>query len=184
MTAMTARENSYSFAELCQVLGKNSFFVRNLLRTLELPHDGKSGSYPQTYVRFLEKVVALRAFSVPLKTIRDLFEIEKKALHLLHLDSLSSSQTWYLEECCRESRSERCLLLTGYDVGFPVTAGVVQSHLNFNQKEVELFHGSEMGEDVRRVLELYIKLEQEVQAQVKRESRVLKEALSWAERVF
>jgi len=56
--------------------------------------------------------------------------------------------------------------------------------LNFREKEPELFAGTEMGEDVRRVLKLYVKLLLRVDKRVRSETPVMEDALAWSELAF
>lgn len=180
-------DNTYSFTELCAALGKSRIYIRNLQRSLELPVVRNRERYASVYLRLLEKAVSLRAFSVSTDRIQELFETEKKILRLLHIDSLSQSQTWYLEGCNSASQSENCLLLTGFDLGFPLSAdgaGHVQHHLDFSERDPELFTGAEMGEDVRIVLEKYAGLVVDVRTRVEQERPVLRDALAWAGEVF
>jgi hypothetical protein len=180
-------DNTYSFADLCRALGKSGFYIYNLQRALGIPVMRDGGHYSAAYLRFMEKAVSLRAFSVSNDKIQELFELEKKILRLLHIDSLSQSETWYLEGCNGFPYSEKCLLLTGFDLGFPLTAdgsGHVQHHLDFSERDPELFSGAEMGEDVRIVLEKYTRLVTDVRERVEQETPVLRDALAWAGEVF
>lgn len=179
--------DDYTYNDMCTAVGKSRLYVRNLVRALGLPIAMNGEGYSREYVRFLEKAVSLRAFSVSVQRIVDLLEIEKKILRLLHIDSLSQSMIWYLDGCCRESESRNCLLLTGYDIGFsadPKAPGHVQHHLDFSPRDPELFTGAEMGEDVRRVLEKYHELVEDVRKRVEQETPVLRDALSWAGDAF
>lgn len=174
----------YTFSELCHTVGKNRVYVRHLQRQLDLFIPPAECGYSEAYAYFVQKIVALRTFSVPLSLIRELFGKEKRLLELLHFDTISESPTWYLESCIGTGNTESRLLLTGHELGFPVTAGVIQANLNFRETDRELFSGAEMGEDVRSVLGLYLELVGQVRAVVARESRVLRDALSWEEGAF
>ena len=178
---MEVRGERYSFGDVCAALGKGPLYVRSLQRELTLPGRGQNGIYSAGYLCFLEKVVSLRAFSVPIDKIAELFEMEKKALHLLHIDSFAEGNCWYLDACVNSGPSDWCLFLTGVDLGFPIAEGIVQSHLNFRPRERELFHGSEMGEDVRRVLEGCLRLQDDILSRVRKEAPVIRDALGWAE---
>lgn len=171
----------YSFGDVCAALGKSSLYVRCLQRDMGLPVRGRDGVYSAGYLRFIEKIVALRAFAVPMDKIAELFQMEKKALQLLHIDSICDSDCWYLDGCISTGPGERCLFLTGVDLGFPIAEGVVQSHLNFRRREAELFHGAEMGEDVRRVLTACLGLQADILSRVRKEAPVIRDALAWAE---
>ncbi len=180
-------EDAYSFTELCRALGKSGFYIFNLQRALGLPVLRGGGRYSPAYLRFMEKAVSLRAFSVSADKILELLEMEKKILRLLHIDSLSRSETWYFEGCNGYPYSEKCLLLTGFDLGFPISAdgaAHVQHHLDFSERDPELFSGAEMGEDVRIVLEKYAGLVADIRERVEQETPVLRDALTWAGEVF
>lgn len=199
---MSSSTAAYSFSDICDALGKSPFYVRNLQKTLGLPlPDGRkdekkkrrprgkkmdqlSGGYCPRYLTFLEKVVAMRAFNVPLARIAELFELEKKILVLLHLDGLYNSDTWYFGAAGSRELTDGHLLLTGHDLGFPLVDGAIQHNLDFAEREAELFNGEEMGEDVRRVLTKYHAMLQEIQSMIRREQPVLRNALDWAEAMW
>ena len=179
--------DTYSFAELCRALGKSGFYVHNLQRALGLPVVRGGGRYSPAYLRLMEKAVSLRAFSVSADRILELFETEKKILRLLHIDSLSRSDTWYLGGCNGVPYSEKCLLLTGFDLGCSISAdgaGHVQHHLDFSERDPELFSGAEMGEDVRIILDKYAGLVADIRTRVEQERPVLRDALAWAGEAF
>jgi len=117
---------SLTFSELCQTCGKSQVYVRNLLTSLGLPAPAKDSRYSSAYARFIQTIIALRTFSVPLGEIADLFAKEQIVLRLLKIDGLGVSPTWYLDQCDNnKGRKERRLLLTGYDVGFPIDSKVI-----------------------------------------------------------
>ncbi len=170
----------YTFAELCRLLGKDTLYIRNLQRGLGLPIE--ADGYGEPYLRFMDKVVALRTFSVPMDRIRGLLDVEKKVLTLLHVDSLERTDTWFMESCCKPLRPGHCLLLSGYDIGFPIAShetGQLQHNLDFNQKDAELFSGAEMGEDIRRILRSYVQDLEAIRTTVEKEQTVLESALDW-----
>ena len=175
---------TYSFNELCEILGKDPLYIQNIQKHMGLPANGRKASYSENYLLLLEKVIALRTFSVPLDTISELFETEKKILSLLHFDSISLNEIWYLDFCDNDELSETCLRLTGYDLGFSINKGHIQHNLDFGIKDKELFKGSEMGEDVRKVLAKYNKIYADIRQRVEKEEAILKNALSWAARLF
>lgn len=181
-----AQENGrFPFYRLCKMLGKPSGYVRVLQSALQLYLPRKGEGYTNAYAAFLERVVSLRAFSVAVEDICDLFGKEKKILELLHVDSIANSPTWYLDACDNEQpHTERHLLLTGYDLGFPLGSDVIQSNLDFGRRDDELFTRHEMGEDIRRMLRLYLKLLMRVRERVTQEKPVLERALFWSEEAF
>ena len=177
---------NYTFSQVCKAAGKDPFYIKNIQRALDLPIPEKNESYSKSYVEFLTTIISLRAFSVPLKKITELFELEKKILVLLHVDALTDSKTWYLDACGRNNNSghpENQLLLTEYDLGFPVTAEHVQHNLDFGERDKELFKGIEMGEDVRNVLSKYLDMVHEIRKKMRQEEIVLVNALDWAEKI-
>ncbi|MDA0576791.1 MAG: hypothetical protein O3B24_01695 [Verrucomicrobia bacterium] len=170
---------TYTLNELAVAVGKSVPYIRQLQAQLKVSAQRRPEAYPEAYVHFLRRVVALRMFQVPLDDIAELFEKEKKALELLHFDAMSQSPFWYLAAGDGTTRTDRHLLLTGHDLGFPVASGAIQCNLDFRERSRELFVGHEMGEDVRRVLDLYLKLLRKVDERVRTERPVLLEALAW-----
>jgi hypothetical protein len=179
--------NGLKFGELCQMVGKDAVVVRNIQKQLHLHIPKKDGAYPQSYALFLEKVISLRAFHVPLEAIRDLFEVEKKLLCLLHVDSLTSSPTWYLDDCtslgAEEPQADR-LLLSGHRLGFAPDTDSVQPTLDFGERHPELFTGNEMGENIGQVLRKYLALLHGIRERIEQEKPILENAMYWVERVF
>jgi hypothetical protein len=111
-----------------------------------------------------------------------LWQLEKKLLTLLHVDSIGSP-TWFLDSCGLTKNKQRRLLLTNYDIGMDLRAQVLQLGLNFTLASPELFDGKEMGEDAMRVLGQYLKLASRIQEQVSAEVPLLKNAARWAVRL-
>ena len=171
------------FRNLCHALGKSYVYVRNLQTRLGLPIPGKGEEYPAAYSIFLKTIIALRSFSVPLDDILALLETEKKLLILLKVDTLTSSQTWFLDACGSCATSTQRLLLTNHDIGHAITPAGIQFNLDFSVRQPELFSGAEMGENVRRVLNLYRKWRNRVLDRVRAEEPVLQHALAWAENI-
>ena len=100
----------------------------------------------------------------------------KKLLTLLNVDSTGSA-TWFLDACGRTSHRSRRLLLSNHDLGVPLTSHILQPGLNFRASLPELFAGREMGEDVLRVLEKYLKALGAVHREVINELPQLRAAL-------
>ena len=172
------------FSEVCEALGKPYTYVRQVQSRLDLPCLDRDG-YSEGYVAFLNSVVALRTFGVSLDDIGEALETEKKILRLLHVDTMSSSPTWYLDFCALpENGDGDRLLLTRYNVRQAVTQDGIQFHLDFGPRDPELFSGPEMGEDVKRLISLYRRQIEKIREKVRAEEPVLKEALEWAARVF
>ena len=113
-----------TFPELCQACGKSQGYVRNLLTNLGLPalrslgEEGpapaKDSRYSSAYARFIQTIIALRTFSVPLGEIADLFTKEQIVLRLLKVDALGASSTWYLDQCDNKGHKDRRLLPVSY----------------------------------------------------------------------
>lgn len=177
-------ETTHSFNEFCKQLGKNPLYVRSLQADLNLHIPSKLDGYSASYGVFMRKVVSLRTFSIPVDMIGDCLTKEIKILTLLHMDTLSTSPTWYLDACLDLSGGANKLLLTGYDLGFPVSDGAIQCNLDFGRRDTELFEGREMGEDVRRVLRNYVKLVDDIKKRAYTEMSVLENALVWLEQAF
>ena len=170
-----------SFYELCKRLRKPTGYIRLLQQKLGLHTPVNGEGYGPGYLAFLRTVVVLRTFSVSMDDIRELFEMEKKLLVLLKVDSLTSSKTWYVDACAAGGASEKRLLLTHYDIGQSVTPNGVQFHLDFSGASRELFADHEMGADARRVLARCGELRERIVAQVKSEEAVLEDALVWSD---
>lgn len=175
-----------SFAEVCGVLGREPTYVRGLQRSFDLHIPDRDGGYSAAYAAFMGKVVRLRALHVPQESMKNLWETEKKLLSLLHVDGLTGSPTWYLDACgCSDGKlAPDMLLLSGYRMGFPIAAKVVQPSLDFGMRKTELFGGQEMGEDMGMVLDRYREQLAVVLDRVSAERRVLEEALSWARTIL
>ena len=173
-----------SFRQLCEALHKGPVYIRRLQSDLGLHVARRGQSYSTSYFNFMKKIVALRTFNVRVADIVDLFQKECKILELLHVDSISNSPTWYLDACDGNGYAPGRLLLTGYDLGFPLKRGDIQWNLDFRQRDAELFAGIEMGEDVRRVIDLYVERVDAVRSRITLEVPVLVRALTWSERAF
>lgn len=175
----------YSFHELCRELGKPPQLIRNIQTGLGLHLPDKAMGYSDAYANFLRQVICLRTFSVPMEDVHDLLRKELKILTLLNADSITDSPTWYLDSCPPEPQNgPGRLLLTGYDLGFPIESGAIQSNLDFRGRQPELFASHEMGEDIRNVVGLYLKALDRVRQRVRLEKPLIERALYWSEQVF
>jgi hypothetical protein len=172
----------YSFSQLCRKMGRSPHFIRSLQAKFGLIILKDTEGYSHSYRVFLETIIILRAFSVPLEDIVDLFEAEKRILRFLRVDTLTMSPTWYLDQCGRNDESVNRLLLTNQDLGGSITEGGVQFHLDFRGAHGELFSGAEMGQDARRVMAAYETRLEKVRGRVKTEEVVLRRALAWSAR--
>ena len=171
-----------TFSQLCRKMGRSPHYIRNLQTKLGLYIPKDSEGYPSAYRVFLETVIILRAFSVPMEDIAELFEAEKRILRFLRADTLTMSPTWYLDQCGRNEDGANRLLLTNQDLGGSITEGGVQFHLDFRGAHGELFSGAEMGQDARRVMAAYETRLEKVRGRVKTEEVVLRRALAWSAR--
>jgi len=147
----------------------------------ELPV-GKGTCYSNSYLAFLHIVAYLRMLNVSEENLIKLWQLEKKLLTLLHVDSIGSP-TWFLDSCGLTKHKQRRLMLTNHDMGMDLRSQVLQLGLNFPQTTPELFDGREMGEDAFRVLGQYLKLASRIQEQVSAEVPLLKNAARWAVRL-
>lgn len=172
-------ERRMDFAALCKRLGKSAPYIRTLQvrLTLPIPDDGR---YSESYEKFMRGLVSLRTLSVPFEEIGALLALEKKLLQLLNIDTLEPSHTWFLDGYRSPSASDSCLLITGYDLSGLIHSGGVQSQLDFSGRKAELFSGSEMGEDARRVYDLWLERVQAIRARVRTEVPILRYSLLWA----
>lgn len=177
-------KSAFSFRQYCAALRKPPAYVRALQSQMGLYSPTSRENYSLAYLRFMEQIVALRTFNVPVRDIADLFTTEVRILEMLHFHTLNPSKTWYLDACNGGRRSVNSLLLTGYELGFPLTGEVIQSNLNFSKDSRELFSGREMGEDVRRALDLYLSRLADIREKVRMETDVLRQALAWSREAF
>lgn len=171
-----------TFSRLCRKLGRSPHYLRNLQSKLDLHIPKGNETYAPAYRSFLETVIILRAFSVPLEDIAELFEAEKRVLRFLRVDTLTASPTWYLDQCGRNGEGSNRLLLTNHDLEGSISDGGVQFHLDFRGSGGELFSGAEMGQDARRVLGAYEARLEKVRDRVKAEELILRRALAWSSR--
>ena len=170
----------HTLADLARALHRSAVYLHGIQARFELPPFDGDG-YSTAYLELLRTLVYLRTLSIPEETLRDLWHIEKKLLQLLHADS-TGSPTWFLDSCGQTTHPERRLLLTNYDLGVPLTGGEVQTGLNFADSLPELFAGKEMGEDVLRVLNDYLKLHARILDAIQSELPLLRAATRWAAR--
>jgi hypothetical protein len=153
-------------------------YLHGLMTRFELPLPG-AGDYPASYQAFLGRLVYLRVMNVSEDSLRDLWSLEKKLLRLLHADTTGSS-TWYLDACGQANHPRRRLLLSNFDMGVELDTQSLQPGLNFAAAPVELFPGTEMGEDALRLLSEVQALTQQIKEGVRREMPVVKAAMHWA----
>ncbi|MGD9745037.1 MAG: hypothetical protein AB7I98_00060 [Verrucomicrobiales bacterium] len=170
----------HTLADLAKVLNRSAVYVSSLQSRFELPVFPADG-YSDAYFAFLRGVCRLRTLAVSEETLRDLWQIEKKLLQLVHVDS-TGSPTWLIDSCGATTTPSRRLLLSNFDMGVVIQAKEVQLGLNFATTSPELFKGHEMGEDAVRVLNDYRKAYARILAQVKSERENVREVLAWSNR--
>ncbi len=71
----------------------------------ELP-SGKGNCYSNAYLAFLRIVGYLRMLNVSEENLIKLWQLEKKLLTLLHVDSIGSP-TWFLDSCGLTKNKQR-----------------------------------------------------------------------------
>lgn len=181
-TGLESRVERLTFSQLCRKMGRSPHYLRNIQIKLGLYVPKDTEGYSLSYLHFLETIIILRAFSVTMEDIAELFEAEKRILRFLRVDTLTLSPTWYLDQCGRSEESVNRLLLTNQDLGGSITDGGVQFHLDFRGLHGELFTGAEMGQDAKRVMAAYDTRVEKVKSRVKTEEVVLRRALAWSAR--
>lgn len=173
--------SGHTFADLAKALNRATVYVSGLQLRFELPVL-EGGGYSDAYQTFLQNVVHLRTLGIAEDRLRELWDIEKKLLQLLHADT-TGSPTWFLDSCGASTNPKQRLLLTNHDVGVVVHGTGLQLGLNFADTTPELFAGKEMGEDALRVLQDYRKLYGRICADIKTELPHVREAVAWARRL-
>lgn len=168
-----------TLSELSKKTGKTPQFLMNLQSQYELT---KTKAFSAGYAVLLGKLVGLILCSVAQKDIKLLLAREKKLLELLKADSLYGTETWFEDLCVKGSGPTR-LLLSGFDLGHPVNADVIQTALDFSTREGELFSSREMGADALRALKLYVEIYTSVFDRMRSERRVLASSLMWVRQV-
>lgn len=168
----------HTFGAMATALNRPTVYLSGLQTRFELPVLA-GPAYPDTYLACLRTLTALRTFGIPEETLRDLWHLEKKLLHLLHVDS-TGSRTWFLDSCGATTHPERRLLLSDYDLGVPLDAGEIQTGLNFADALPELFAGQEMGEDALRVLRECLEMRARIRTDVAAELPHVRAATKWA----
>ena len=170
----------HTFGDMAKALNRAPVYLHGLQARFELPVSG-GAAYSDAYLAFLRAVVALRTLNVAEDALLDLWQLEKKLLQLLHVDS-TGSKTWFLDACGATTHPKRRLLLTNYDLGVEVPTKALQLGLNFAAALPELFAGKAMGEDALRVLNEYLKLYTRTRTDLATELPLVRGAVRWADR--
>ena len=168
----------HTLGDMAKALNRATVYLSGLQKRFELPVFA-GAAYSPAYVAFLRALIDRRTFDIAEDTLRDLWQLEKKLLQLLHVDS-TGSRTWFLDSCGATTHSERRLLLTNHDLGVPLTGGEIQTGLNFANSLPELFDGQEMGEDALRVLRQILNLRAHILADIATELPHVRAAVKWA----
>jgi hypothetical protein len=171
----------HTLGEMAKVLNRSAVCLHGLQDRFDLPKF-EGATYSDAYLAFLRTLVFMRILNVSEGLLRELWNLEKKLLQLLHVDS-TGSPTWFLDACGRTTHLRRRLLLTNHDMGVALPSRSVQLGLNFATRLPELFAGKEMGEDALRLLGKYLKLYPQIQALVFTEVPLVRDAVNWSARV-
>ena len=170
----------HTLAELAAALNRPPVYISGVQKRFELPVVKGTG-YAEAYLAFLRTVVGLRMHNISEDTLRELWELEKKLLQLLHEDSTGSA-TWFLDHCGPVTHRARRLLLSNYDLGVALDSRALQPGLDFADRPPELFAGKEMGEDALRVLDECVKLTLHVRDGARSELAGVRRAAQWVAR--
>ena len=173
----------HTLGDMTKAVNRSAVYLHGVQARFELPVFEGAG-YADAYLAFLRTVVFLRVLNVPEESLRTLWRLEKKLLHLLNMDAAATgSPTWFLDACGQTTHARRRLLLTNHDLGVDLPSGTLQLGLNFATELPELFAGKAMGEDALRVLGEYLKLYARIQADVSAEVPLVRAATRWAVRL-
>ncbi len=151
-----------TLGDMAKALNRSPLVVRGLQERFELPVLA-GAAYAPAYLACLRRLVLLRVLGIAEERLRELWHLEKKLLHLLHVDS-AGSPTWFLDACEATANPERRLLLTHYDLGRDLSQSGLQLGLNFSRTSGELFSHADMGEDALRILNRCLELQARIQA--------------------
>ena len=171
----------YTLVDLASALNRPVVVVTSLQHRFGLPSFG-GAAYSDAYLAFLRTVVYLRTLGIAEERLLRLWQLEKRLLQLLHVDS-TGSKTWFLDSCGAITRRDHRLLLSNYDIGIAIPGHALQLGLNFATAMPELFAGTEMGEDSLRVLNQIIPLYTSVCTDVAAELPQLRKTVKWATRL-
>jgi hypothetical protein len=161
---------------MAEGLGRPAVWVAGVQKRFALP---VRESYPEGYESFLRKIIHLRVLGVAEETLRGFWAVERKLIEVLHLDP-QSSPTWMVDACAFAADTDRRLLLSNIDLGFPLPATDLQIGLNFAATSHELFDGRDMGEDALRLISDYRTCLSAIRSTVASERPLLKEAIKWS----
>ncbi len=172
---------TFTLAEIAAGLGRDRVHLLGWIKRFELP-PARGKGYPEIYRSFFRQVVFLRLAQIPEEKIAELWTLEHKLMNLLHADT-TSSPTWMIDGHAMAGNDSRRLFLSRFDLGTDLQSACVQPGLDFSPAPAELFGGRDMGEDVLRLLDLYLAELKPVLATVAAQSALLAEAARWAGRM-
>jgi hypothetical protein len=179
---------SFSHNQLCAALGKPSLYVHNIQKYFSLPVLKADEKYSEGHKMFLERIINLKTLGVSSDDIVKLLVLEKTILHLLQIDSLNESPTWYLDHCSDRYLKRNkpfVLMLTDFELEDSPLGQSMQGSLDFAEAHPkELFKAADMGEDINRAIEKYRELEGRILAIVDREVGVTQKATDWAKSIL
>jgi hypothetical protein len=161
--------------ELAEAVGKSAPYVMTLQKKFGL---ATCKTYSAGHALLISKLLYLTVCSVPVKDIQELLKSERRLLELLKVHSLHDRPDWFESLCTMKAGPTR-LLLSGHDIGYHLTDNMVQTGLDFNPRDKELFEDREMGSDALVGLQLYRENLEKVRERVKREVPVMEDALHW-----
>ena len=153
-----------TLGDIAKALNRSPLVIRGLQERFELPVL-KGAAYSHAYVACLHRIVLLRILGITEERLRELWHLEKKLLHLLHVDSTGAT-TWFLDSYDATTNPECRLLLTNYDLGRDISTNGLQLGLNFAQTTHELFSHAEMGEDTLLVLNRCLELQNRIKTDI------------------
>lgn len=110
----------HTFADLARALNRPAIQLHSLQTRFALPIY-KGAAYSDGYLALLRTIVHLRILSISETSLLRLWELEKKLLTLLHINS-TAPPTWFLDSCGQTSHRKRRLLLTNYDLGVDISS--------------------------------------------------------------
>lgn len=165
-----------SLAYLSKELGRPIVWINGVQKRFGLP---SPEHYPETYAEFLRRIIYLRTLGVSEESLRELWQIERKLMEILNLDTRTSPIS-FLDACAVPADPDRRLLLSNIDLGVDLSGGNLQIGLNFATSNPELFARREMGEDAMKLLCEYNKQLLGIRAAVGEEASLLRKALKWA----
>ncbi|MFO1492974.1 MAG: hypothetical protein U1F77_05780 [Kiritimatiellia bacterium] len=167
--------SKFTLSELAERLDRPSLIIRALMDRYGLPAlDGRA--YGIAHYRFVKRLLGLKLLSIPEEKLLRLFEFEKKLVQMLRGDHPESA-TWMIDGWAHRGAPRCRLLLTQFDAGCDLRMFQVQPQLAFNEKPLELFESSDMGEHLEPLLRRYVKLRDEVVEKAVEEERRIRATL-------